>query len=220
MSFVNFSPPWFLGYGILLELLFFIIALTISIFAFKVYKKTYQKRLLLFSSGFFLISLAYLVQSLFNYLALSKLNEDICYLINIQSVAFFNFMGIIAHIFFMVLGLSVLTYLTLKVDKKRIFFLLISLPAIGLVLSKNIISIFFMYSSLFLFFLAYHFIKNYIKKKDNKSLLVASAFSLMLIANINLIFLSNNPIFYTFGHFLNLFAYLLIIWNFYLVLKR
>lgn len=220
MLFVNFSPIWFLGYDILLELLFFIITLIISIYAFKVYKKTFQKRVLLFSLGFFLISLSYLIQSLFNYLALSKLNENICFWINIQSVAFFNWMGIIAHIFFMVLGLSVLTYMSLKVERKRIFLLIILLPTLGLVFSNNLITMFFIYSSLFLSFLSYHFIKNYINKKNNKTLLVASAFVLLLIGNINFIFLPNNEIFYALGHLINLFAYIFIILNFYLVLKR
>jgi hypothetical protein len=220
MSFVNFSPPWFLGFDILLELLFFIITLIISVFAFKVYKKTYQKSILLFATGFFLISLSYLIQSLFNFFALSKLNENICVVINIRSVLFFNFMGIIAHIIFMILGLSLLTYMTLKIEKKRSFLLILLLPTLGLIFSKDLVNTFFMYSTLFLSFLLYHFIKNYIKKKDNKSLLIASSFVLLFIGNIYFILLPTNSLFYALGHIVNLVAYILIICNFYLVLKR
>jgi hypothetical protein len=220
MSFVNFSPPWFFGYDIILELVFFIVALLVSIFAFKVYKKTYQKRVLLFGIGFILISFSYLIQSLFNFLSFSKLNENICVLVKIHSVSFFNFMGIIAHIIFMIAGLAILTYMTIKCDRKRTLSLLLLLPTIGLMFSKNIVIVFFIYSSLFLLFISYHFIKNYMKKKDTKSLLIALAFVLLFIGNIKFIFLSNNQVFYALGHIVNLIAYALIICNFYLVLKR
>jgi hypothetical protein len=220
MSFVNFSPLWFLGYDILLELLFFVITLIISVFAFKIYKKTFQKNVLLFASGFLLISLSYLVQSLFNFLALSKLNENICIVININSVLFFNFLGTITHIFFMIFGLSVLTYITLKIERKRAFLLILLLPSLGLIFSRDLISAFFMYSSLLLSFLSYHFIMNYLKKKDYKSLLIALSFILLFLGNINFIFLPNNSLFYALGHFVNLIAYILIIINFYLVLKK
>ena len=207
------APRWFFGYDIVLELLFSIISFMVAMFAFKMYKKTSQKSVKLFGISFLLIAISYLIQTLLNFMILSKINEEISRMMKLYSISAFNYAGAMVHIFFMTLGLAILTYTILKTDSKRTFWLLIILPLLGVFLSANITTIFYLFATVFLIFIAGHYIGNCLRKKKGNSLLVGIAFMFLLLGNIHFLFLQNHAIFYVLGHILEFFAYLLILIN-------
>ena len=55
-------PEWFLGYDIALNLLFGIITLIVSLYAFKIYRLSSLKQSKLFGISFSFISISYFVQ--------------------------------------------------------------------------------------------------------------------------------------------------------------
>lgn len=220
MSFAHFAPTWFFGYDIALELIFAIVSLVVSIFAFKIYKATDQKPVKLFGTSFLFISLSYFMQSLFNFLIISKLNEQVCVIVKMQSVYLFDTIGMFTHMIFMIVGLVILTYMSFKSEKKSLLMLLLVISLLSIFLSRNKLYMFFLFSSIYLIFIAWHFISNYLRNKQKKTLLIAIAFLFILFGNIHFLFSVSHQLMYAIGHILELLAYLLILWNFYLVLKK
>lgn len=220
MGFAHLAPPWFFGWDVILELSFAFILLIVSINAFKIYKKTSQDSVKYMGLSFAFISFSYFIQSLFNYLIITKSNENVCRAIRIESVSAFDTYGIFIHMFFMTVGLAILAFMSFKSEKLRILWLLLVISILGIFLSKNSIYIFFLFSSIYLIFITTHFISNYLKNKQNKTLLIAIAFLCLLFGSIHYMFSVNHQLFYVLGHILELIAYLLILSNLYLVLKK
>jgi hypothetical protein len=217
---LNLAPPWFFRYDVALELLFAVIALMVSIFAFKIYKVTNQNQIKLFGISFSLISISYFIQSIFNYLIISKAKENIYMIFKIQSIAWFDSMGLYAHIIFMTIGLAVLAYMTFRTKKIRILWLIITMSLLGIFLSVNPFYTFFLFSTIYLVFLSWHFITNYLQNKQWKTLLIVVAFLFMLFGSVHFLVSVNHQLFYVIGQILELFAYSLIFINFYLVRKK
>jgi len=220
MVLVSFSPSWFYGYDVALELFFAVISLIVAGLAFRIYKKTSQRNISLFGISFLFIGVSYLIQSVINYLMLSKLNENICRAIKIQSVAGFNNMGLLVHVLFMTIGLSILVYLTCKQEKLRMLFLLILISLGGIFLSRNLLYTFYLFSTIFLILISWYFISNYLKNKKSQTLLIAIAFLFLLFGNFHFLVSVNHQLFYVLGHILELIAYILIVINYYMVLKK
>ncbi|MBU0757186.1 MAG: hypothetical protein KKF44_03920 [Nanoarchaeota archaeon] len=220
MTLVYFSPQWFFGYDIVLEIFFFIIALITSLLALRVYKLTNAQQAGLFSLSFMLISISYLIQSILNYLIISKLNESVCRIVKIQSVAQFDIIGFFAHIIFMTIGLAILVYMTLKVRKNSLLLLLIITNIGAIFYSKNSILMFFWLSSMYVGYLVLHFAVNYFKNRNFKSMTVVLAFMFLFFSNIHFLFTINHQLYYVIGHISEFIAYILFLTNFYLVLKR
>jgi len=216
----SFAPNWFYGYDVVLELFFAIMSLVVAALAFRLYKKTSQRNLALFGTSFLLIGFSYFIQSIINFLIISKVNENICRAIKIQSISSFNNLGLFVHIFFMTIGLSVLIYLTCKQERVRALFLLAFISLLGIFLSKNVVYSFYLFSSIFLVFISWHFISNYLKNKKSNTLVIALAFLFLLFSNIHFIVSVNHQLFYVIGHLLELIAYVLISVNYYLILKK
>ncbi|MFC1769257.1 hypothetical protein ACFLZX_05850 [Nanoarchaeota archaeon] len=214
-------PSWFFGFGIGLELLFAIITLGLAIFAYRIYKVTDQSQVKLFGISFFLISISYFLQSIFNFLIVSKANENICTALKINSIALFNYYGFYAHIIFMISGLVVLLYMTFKIKRERIFWLLLVTSLLVVYMGRDPFNVFYLLASIYLIFISWHFIENYLKnRRKKKTLLIAVAFIFLLVGRIHFNFVTNHELFYVVGHVLELFAYLFILLNFYLVKKK
>ncbi len=213
MSFSTFSPEWFFGYDVALEFLFAVILLAVALFAFRAYRLTEQRQLAYFGLSFLFIGISYIIESIFNYMTISRLNATICHVIKIKSVALFDLMGIYTHMFFMTIGLVLLVYMTFKVEEKRPLWLLLIISLIAIFFSWNKLLIFFLLSSTYLLFLVAHFFNNYLRHKTWNTFMIAAAFFVLFISNLHFIFALNAPLFYFAGHILELFAYLLILFN-------
>lgn len=220
MVLAYFSPSWFFGYDVALELMFAVVTLVVSLFAFRIYRATNDNQIKLFGTAFSLISVSYFIQSIFNFMIVSTLNENVCSFLKIESMEFFDSLGIYFHVLFMTIGLVLLTYMTFKSKKPKILFLLLAISLIAIFLGSNLLYNFFLISSIFLSFLSLHFMSNYLKNKQVKTLLIAIAFLLLLFGSLHFILSVDHSLFYALGHILELLAYILIFTNFYLVRKK
>ncbi len=219
MSLTCLAPTAFLEYDIALEFLFALVTMLVAIYAFKVYKSTSQKQIRTFGIAFSFISLAYLIQAIFSIFALATLGELACDQLALQTVIL-NTLGFFGHIVFFITGLALLVYMSFKTNKIRILWLLLLTSIIGIFLGQNIYYSFYTFTSIFLLFLTWRFIENYLKNKQSKSLIIAIAFTMLLIGNLQFLISIDNQIFYISGKSLELVAYMLIMTNFYLIFYR
>lgn len=219
MFFTYLSPNWFSGYDVTLELIFAIIATIISAFAFKIYRTTNLKQIKLFSISFGFIALSYVVQAIFNTAAIMEVHESNI-LMELKSIVFLKIMGLYTHMVLTIIGLCILAYMTFKIDKTRVLWLMLIISILGIFLSVNNLFIFFIFSVVYLMAITWHFITNYLEHKEKKTLLIVTAFLFLLFGNLHFIMSVNHQLFYVIGHILELIAYMLILINFYLVLKK
>jgi len=201
-------------------LAFAIITLGLGLFAFKIHKLSEQKSTKLFGISFIFISLHYFIQSLLNFSIVSTLNQNICNIMKIDNINSLNTLGAYSHMLFFIMGLATLTYMTLKIENKTTYILLLILPIASIIFSQNKLYLFYAIASIFLIFIAIHYLKNYLKNRQFKTLLILIAFIFLLFGNLHFIFSVNHGVYYIIGHFLELVAYLLILLNFILVLKK
>jgi hypothetical protein len=213
-------PDWFFGLDVVFELVFALVTLMVGLYAFKTYKLSDQRQSKIFGLAFIFFSISYFVQSFLNFAIISKLGESICNTIKLQSVTTFNLLGIYFHMFFFITGLITLVYITLKINNIKTYFLLLLVSFLSLILSFNRIYWFYVLSSLLLVFIVVHYFSNFSKNKRFKTLLVLIAFIFLLFSHLHFIFSVNHALFYAIGHFLELIAYILILINLLLILKK
>ena len=220
MVFVHISPTWFFGYDIIFELIFAVVALSLGLFALRVSHLTSQRSANLFGKGFLLISISYFFQAIFNFLFLSQLGNQLFTPSDASVLLLFQTVGAVGHILFMLAGLVTLLYMTFEHRNKKLLFTLIALTIVPLLIVDDYFVLFYAISTICLTFIAWHYVGNYFKVKHVSSLVAALAFIFILIGHVQYFFSTGNPLLYVFGNGLELLGYLLILVNFYLVLKR
>ena len=136
----------------------------------------------------------------------------------ISSVLLFDNVGVYMHMLLMTIGVGMLLYMMLKINKPRIFYVTGTLALLPIIFSPT--GFFYPIASIILVFISFSFIENYLEDKNTKTLLVAIAFLFLLAGNVHFIFLTNHEVFYVLGHFLELAAYILLLANFLMVLKK
>lgn len=205
----DYIPLWLVKYDLFFELIFFISTLILGLFSFKIYKKTKQESILLFSIAFLSIALCYLLKTSLNFINLFGLDYK----------HIFDFGEIyVPHIFFMI-GLSIFVYVTLNISKIRVLLMIFFVSFITLWISNDKAFAFFILSTIYFIFISWHFLENYLDKKDVNSLIITFAFFCLLVGNIDFVLSSKYEIFYLVGYILELIAYSLIIINLYMVQK-
>lgn len=220
MSLFYPSPAWFYGYDVVLELLFAIISLVVASFAFSIFKKTSQRNVLYFGIGFLSISVSYFIQSIFNLLIITKLNDNLCNTVKIISVTAFKNMGLLAHMLFFTIGLSFLLFVTFKENRLRLLWFLVITALLVIGLSHNYVYMFYLVASIYLLFISWHYFINYLKQKNFIQLLVLLAFIFLLFGQAHYLVSVNHELYHVISHILELFAYLFILANFYMVRKK
>ena len=220
MVYLYIAPEWFFGYDVFLEIGFAIISLLCGYYAVKIHKLTEQIPPKLFGISFFLISASYFVQSFVNFAIISKLNENMCMALRINDVVFLNTIGIAIHMILFISGLSLLTYMSLKIRSWRVFILIWLICLMSIIFSLNNLYIFYMIASLMLVFVCIHYLQIYLRKRKTRNLLSLVAFAFLLFSTLHFIISVDHALFYMIGHILEFIAYILILINLLLALKK
>ncbi len=220
MAYTCMSPFWFNGYDVGLEIVFAVISLVIAIFAVRLYWKTDQRQIKFFSLAFLFIGLSYLIESVFNYLIITRTAESVCRAVSIESVEIFNALGAYAHMFFKIIGFVILVYLTIRTENRRVLWLLLITSLLVIFLSINPIFVFYLLSSIYLIFITWYYADNYQKNRQLRSLLVVVAFLFLLFSSVHFLIAENYEMFYVIAYVLEFLAYTFILANLYLVLKK
>lgn len=220
MAFTYLAPPWFLGFDLALELVFAVTAMILALFALRIYRATSQRPAKLFGTGFFLISISYFIQAGLNFLALGELGEPAPLIAHIPEALAYQTLGIYLHIFLMLSGLVVLLYMSFNSKNRKMLAAALLIVLLPLLFDVNILYTFYLISTICLAFIAWYYVNNYLARRQSLSLLTAAAFILLLIGSAAYFFSINEQLFYAVGHVLQFAAYILILINFYMVLKK
>lgn len=211
-------PEWFIGYDILLKIIFGIITLLVGIYAFKIYKLSEQRQSKIFSAAFILISISYFFHLLLNLIIIAKLTIS-----KVMTVRTFNLLvalGIYSHIIFFLAGLVTLFYMTINVKSKRLYSLLLLISLLPLLFTENKLTLFNFMSGIMLVYVVIHYIINYINKKQIRNLSIMLAFVFLLLGSFDFIFSLNRGLYYILGDLLVLVAYSIILINLIQVAKK
>lgn len=216
MNTMFFAPAWFFGYDIALKVLFAVISLAVAHYAYKISRLTGKNQPRLFALSFGLFSFAYFSQAVFNTLMAKTLYAGSidCMVSVVQSASFYDVIGMVLHMVLMTAGLALLTYMTFKVKKPRVFWLLLLLSGLAIFTSSQPLYMFYLLSTIYLLFLAWHFLDNYLLHKHKHTLIIAIAFAFLLFRSIHFVFSIEYELFYVIGRLAELGGYLLILWNF------
>ena len=220
MTHLYVVPDWFLGYSILLEVVFVIITILVSLYSFKIYKLSHQRQSQLFGIGFLSISLSYIVLSFLNFAIFSKLNDDICTCLRISNIDVLHNFWMYIHMILFLIGLITLAYMALKVKSSKTYSLLFIIVIISLLFSPDKLSFFNLIASILLIYIVIHYIMVYVTNKKFRTLLVLISFIFLLFGRIHFLFSVDHGLYYVIAHFLILIAYSLILVNLILILKN
>jgi hypothetical protein len=219
MANIFVSPEWFFGYDMALEVIFAVITLLVSFYAWKIYKVTAERNIRLFSLAFLFIALSYITQSILNFVIMEQLEEKVCGIINLQSVYLLNLFGIYVHSILFLIGLLLLTYIALKIYSLRTFVLMFLLVFTSLYFSPYKTFMLYLLSTTLLGFIVYYYIANYWNNKKWTTLLVTIAMLILFVGYLHFMFATENPFYYVVGHVLELVAYLLVLINLLIILR-
>ncbi len=212
-------PNWFFGFGVILEVVFAIIASLVAMTAIRIYRASCQNEFRLFGFSFASISLSYFLIALINLLVVSKINENVSEL-SLSQINTLSLFGLYLHILLFVSGLMLLCYTTLKLNNSKVLILFVFMELFLVFLSANKAFAFFLMSALFLSFLIAHYTSEYIAKRNPKTLSILFSFVLLLIARGGLILSVRNYTSYVISHVLELAAYTIILANLIFLLKH
>lgn len=217
------TPLWFGISEIIIQLIFMLVTFFIAFFAYKVYRISRQKSLFLFSLAFIAVSFGYFIEALFNYLLF--LGVRTTHLLPVfsgttQPVFQLSILAIGLHMLFMVSGLALLSYVTLKERGIKVLTLLLSLSLVGLVMSAHIGVTFYLITSIFLLFITAQYFQRHARKPTTNSLMVFLGFGMLFLGTVQLAFASTLDLLYISGYFISLFGYLLLLANLLRVIRR
>ena len=191
---------WSGGFDLVLEAAFALITLAVALVAFRIYRRTGEEQVGQLSAGFLFIAFAYILQSIGDFLADNLLLAAS----SLQAL-------------FLLLGLALILFMTFKTEKKRILWFILIVTTLIVLFMPNA-WFFHLIATIYLAFILWHFIRNYRKNPQAKSLLITLAFLLLFIGNAQ--FLISINISSLIGHLLELAAYTLILANLLLVLRK
>lgn len=182
MEILHIMPSTFLNTNIFFEWIFFIFAIAISYYAFKIYSLTDKRESKIFGWAFSFLAISHLALIVINSLFLSILNGGF------RALEFENLIGIknitiSAYIFFLILGLITLFYTSLKIKSTRVYILAVILSMIILFFSLSKSMLIYLLASIFLLFITSYYFSEFIKTKNKNTLLVSIGFLMLLICN-------------------------------------
>lgn len=210
----------YLEINILFEFLFVLATVLIGFHAKRIYNLTKTRKYFLFSSAFWLISIAYTVKLITNILVYSSVLGDSSALGKVTFITSILQYGTVFHMMFMIAAYVMLIGLSFKLENTRIMLLLFLTSFLSILFSSNSNFIFYLLLSLFLVYLTLYFYRNYSEKKSKNALLVFLGFLMILLGQISFILAPYYKIAYFLGHLWELSGYSLMFINLVIILRK
>jgi len=218
MGSVYIIPQWFFSYDIILNLIFGVITLLVSLYAFKVYKLSYQIKSKIFGFSFFLISIAYFIRAIFIFILLSKLSASKA--LSLTSFTFWFESSLYLHIFFFLLGLITLVYMTIGSKGFKLYSLLSLLTFSPFIFAQDTLHLFNLLSALLLVYIFYYYLTTYLNVRNLRQFFIMLAFGLIFLSSIGFMLSVRYSLSFVVGDLLNLIAYVIIMINLIVIRKK
>lgn len=203
-------PQFFFGVNASVELLAALAAFLITLFGFKVYNYTSERKYYWFSAAFGLITVSFLASSLVHLLIYLNFRET--------SIDLFNLIGFGVVSFYVVLLITayqlILAVATDAHNKKLMMFILL-LSFVLIFTSSKVWDTFLVVAFITTLFIAINFFEKFTKRTTGFSLLIFLSFASLAIAHgifvSKLLFPNFTNLFYVIGYLLMIFSYLLLL---------
>jgi len=196
------GPQWFMGVDSVMQVLFALVTLMIYFMSMKAYKFSKDAKYRHFGLGFAFMSLAYFILAISNLAIISTFYDGTVRHINFGNLFY------LAHVFFALVGYSVLLLVSMKIRSKKLAVLMFAFISLFVLFSYQYYLKYHIVSLILLFFIAYQFFENYQKRRTINSGLVFVSFYLLAISEILLLSTIYVPLFYVVGNILQLLGYL------------
>ncbi len=215
---MELNPHTFYTIDIIFGLVSTLVAVFIASYAFKGYLLTRNKTSLFFSSSFMLIASGLLSRVGFDYLVKFELAANPRFLM--QTMTSLQSLMLFFSIFLLTSGYVLLLVLFYKIRSKRIAALMIALIALLVLTTSNAYLVAHATPALLLLFATAHTAEHFFKKRNKNTFLVLAAFIILLSSEAFYLLVLKSISFYFVGSILRVVAYLLLLANTILVLKR
>ncbi|MCX6803066.1 MAG: hypothetical protein NTY48_00675, partial [Candidatus Diapherotrites archaeon] len=175
---------------------------------------------------FFLILISYFLEAGLNFVLLTNFEARLLTIPELSIAYLIHLIGFYGQIVFMLAGLIFILYTAAGLKKQEMLAIMLLLGVLPIFFVDDSLIFFYVISSICFLFVAMHFVRNYLAHKSKFSIAPAISFVLLLVANILLLSnldlgsLTSDRIFYVLAHLLCFIAYLIMLVNFYMVLKK
>lgn len=220
-----FRPGWFIGTETIFETIAVLVTFFIGCYSYRVYKLSGNKRYHFLSVGFLAMSLGFLSKVISNIVVLYYTPlVNLIDAIPLLKPTYIYTGSLILYGFLVLSGYIVLACLAENIRNRRIIISLSFIALLASVLIRQARSFTFFYFFAFVLLVVYivpYMYNNYKNQKSISSYLVFLAFLLLTLAN--LVFMSIGAYgvkLYVIGHGISLLAYLVLIINLILVLRK
>lgn len=219
-----YSPQWFYGKDIIIDIISILVLISIAIFSVKYYKiNTKNKNYFYLASSFFILALSFMFKILTNFTIYYKIltTRQIGFVTltyqTIRSTDTLFFVGFLLYRILTLIGLYILYSIYQKQTKSNIL-IIVYLILVLTYFSQSAYYIFHLTSLLLLAFITSQYYKNYQKRKQYETKLLAYSFAIITISQLLFIFIRLNLHFYVIAEIVQLIGYIGLLCTFIMVL--
>lgn len=214
MAVLYLIPKWFFGIDIGLEILFALVTLAVSSYAFRIARLSGQKEPRFFGVGFLFIGLSYLARGVINLLLVKELSGGVVSVVEFREINLLSQWSVYLYITFFTIGLISLVYMTLKTKKISFYPMVLILAVLPVfLLGPHLPVCFYILSVAILLYLDLHYLQEFRNNKNPKTRNMLVAFVLLTLASVDLSFATNNYVHYVISHVFELAAYSIVLAN-------
>ncbi len=223
---IVYTPSWFYGHDIIIDIVSLLVLVWIGIFSFRFYNLDKKNNSYLYHGiSFFILGISFLFKILMNFTIHSRtiqtkqLGLMTLTFHSIQSYDTLFFLGFLVYRIMTLIGLYILCSVYIKNQPRQSKFLIIFLLFISTIFSQSSYYIFHITAFALLIFIAHHFINNYLDKRTMASALIMLSFIIIAISQVISIFIKLDLMLYVVAEIIQLLGYALLLAAFVKVIK-
>jgi hypothetical protein len=226
MGIIIYSPSWFSGLDIALQLISVFVSFLLFITSYKLFKISKEKGFLYFALAFFSISAAYVSKIFADWFTYTNIGKDLPHWINLlfynlTTLEFVNIFGNLGYRFLLLLGFLILIFVFLKIKDKRIVFLFMYFTFIISAFSVWSFLLFQTTVTVFAGTIALYYLLHYFENKRRTVLLSLIGFGMIFVAQFSFLFtFFLEKIMFVIGHIFQAAGFLILLTTYIMVLKK
>ena len=222
-----FTPQWFYGKDIIIDIVSIFVLSLIAFFSIKYYRiERKNKNYLYLAVSFLLIAFSFVFKILTNFTIYYHVLETktvglytiIYHTVAVSDLLFF--LGYLLYRLLILIGLYILYSIYQKNQPKSNIFLIVFFILISTYFSQSMYYIFHLTSLVFLSLITMQFYNNHMKNKQLTAKLLTSSFAIIAASQIFFMFAGIKEVLYVIAEIVQLFGYLVLLMTFIKVLRN
>lgn len=222
-----YSPQWFYGKDIIIDIISIIVLFLIGFFSIRSYKIKKNRNYLFLATSFFMISISFIFKIMTNFTIYYKVLETHTLpfgTLTYQALKSTDVLFLIGYLAYRLLTLVGLYILYLIYEKrpysKANVLLVIYLLIVSTYFSRAAYYIFHLTAFLLLLLITYQYFMHYKEHKQTATKTLAISFAIITAGNLFSCFIEMEPAIYAIAEIIQLIGYILLLITFIIVLKH